>query len=80
MDFTKVREFAIEQCGAEPGIEGYDSKGVYGFGWNSDYGKELRAKLDAIDKQREYSKPHRCTGGCLESGVKGGSAKGSGHA
>ena len=44
MEPTDFRDIAIKEFGAEPGIEGYDSKGIYGFGWNSSYGKELAAK------------------------------------
>ena len=40
----EFRQMAISQFGAEPGIEGYSANGTYGFGWNSDYGKELAAK------------------------------------
>ena len=53
MNFDECRKIAIEIFGAEPGIEGYDSEGTYGFGWDSNYGKELRAKLDAIDIDKD---------------------------
>ena len=37
------RQMAIETFGAEPGIEGYSEDGDYGYGYNSEYGQQLRA-------------------------------------
>ena len=46
---------AIDTFGAEPGIEGYDSQGNYGFGWNSSYGQELRAGNPNVRAKGEVS-------------------------
>ena len=35
------RQMAIDVFGAEPGIEGYDKDGNYGYGLNSSYGQQL---------------------------------------
>ena len=37
------RQAAINSFGAEPGIEGYSEDGDYGYGYNSEYGQQLRA-------------------------------------
>ena len=42
------RQMAIDTFGAEPGIEGYDKDGNYGFGYNSTYGQQLLAGVSGI--------------------------------
>ena len=42
------RQMAIDTFGAEPGVEGYDSQGNYGYGWNSSYGQELLAGVSGV--------------------------------
>ena len=42
------RQMAIDVFGAEPGIEGYDKDGNYGYGLNSSYGQQLQAGVSGI--------------------------------
>ena len=48
------RDLAIS-LGAEPGIEGYDKDGHYGYGYNSPYGQQLQAGVKGIRAKGDLS-------------------------